>query len=406
MAYIPYITAWGRVIRQDEEPTDKYSVTWGQVKTYYEAGAAGTIRELIASIEGASSTGAADINVTRALSASIAGASSAQAAGMSVTRALGASIAGTSGTATIDLNVTRALSASIAGASETVAAAMEVVRALSAAVSGESDTSEITLSVAGIIELVADIAASSSAAVVDLAVTRLLQASPGWHLWDNARHIDRTGEWTVDASNSLTFSAEDECYRFEEPAKEDTYLTASLTEGRRYTMSMSVKSGTGSTNVILIARAAAGSPSFSSDVLSTTADWTTHSFSFTSTVTDAAATFGFYTDMFSGDICVRDFCVVEDISQAAAIDLNVTRALTAAIGAGADASALDMLVTRLLAAAIAGASQTSTITLVTGGLGALVDLTIESLTAPRTLSSVTTRRSLTSLTADRTVESV
>ncbi|MBW2106773.1 MAG: hypothetical protein JRI26_12320, partial [Deltaproteobacteria bacterium] len=36
MAYIPYITAWGRVIRQDEEPTDKYSVTWGQVKTYYE----------------------------------------------------------------------------------------------------------------------------------------------------------------------------------------------------------------------------------------------------------------------------------------------------------------------------------------------------------------------------------
>jgi len=42
MAYIPYITAWGRVVRQDEEPADKYSVTWGQVKTYYEVGAGGT----------------------------------------------------------------------------------------------------------------------------------------------------------------------------------------------------------------------------------------------------------------------------------------------------------------------------------------------------------------------------
>ncbi|MHA1974602.1 MAG: hypothetical protein ACTSW1_16500 [Candidatus Hodarchaeales archaeon] len=35
MAYIDYALAWGKVIRQDEEPPDGYSLVWGEVKTYY-----------------------------------------------------------------------------------------------------------------------------------------------------------------------------------------------------------------------------------------------------------------------------------------------------------------------------------------------------------------------------------
>ncbi|RLI51547.1 MAG: hypothetical protein DRP09_19140, partial [Candidatus Thorarchaeota archaeon] len=41
MAYIDYTLAWGKLIRQDEEPSDGYSLVWGEVKTYYTVAPAG-----------------------------------------------------------------------------------------------------------------------------------------------------------------------------------------------------------------------------------------------------------------------------------------------------------------------------------------------------------------------------
>jgi len=63
MAYIDYTLAWGRLIRQDEEPSDGYSLVWGEVKTYYIVTAGQVYDEICGDVFNAELTSGSQIEI-------------------------------------------------------------------------------------------------------------------------------------------------------------------------------------------------------------------------------------------------------------------------------------------------------------------------------------------------------
>jgi len=123
--------------------------------------AAMTARSLLAVPAGQSNTPSIDATVARAILASIQAASLTPDAAVDLTRSILADIPAGSSTPAIDRTLARELTAAIPAASLTPAISVIVIRSVLADIAGQSSTSEITATIQGVINLIADIAASS-----------------------------------------------------------------------------------------------------------------------------------------------------------------------------------------------------------------------------------------------------
>ncbi len=95
---------------------------------------------------------------------------------------------------------------------------------------------------------------------------------------------------------------------------------------------------------------------------------------------------------------------IQPATDTATVALGILREISAAIASGSSTSDAVLSVMRGLSATIAPETATSAITLITAGLGVIIDAVIESLTAKRTITSLTTDRDVESLTPERTIE--
>ncbi len=136
-----------------------------------------TLRAILSAIAGSSLTPDISASISRAILANLQTASLTPEVAATLSRALAAAIAGASSTPGIEATTVRAILAQIPGESLTPDLSMTIIRALASSIAGESFTPDITATIQGIISLLANIAGTSVTPGISATTSRALLAN-------------------------------------------------------------------------------------------------------------------------------------------------------------------------------------------------------------------------------------
>ena len=348
------------------DSTDGHDTWIDELRIYEGARAAGQIYELSASISGATGVATPDLDILRALSGAIgAGSATPDTITLKLLKELSANIqAGTATPDDIALLIIKALSASIqAGTATPDDVALLIIKVFSANVqAGTATPDNITLAL--LRTLTASIQGASDTSAATVAVLRAISAAITTQS-QTPDDVDLLIAGILEFSAAISAAS----------AAPDTVVLGVL---RELSASIaSVSTAPDDADLVILREISANIQAGSA------------------TPDDIAL------------LIIRMLSAsIQPSTDTATIALGILREISAAIASGSSTPEAMLSVMRGLSATIAPETVTSAITLITAGLGVIVDAVIESLTAKRTITSLAVDRDLGSLTPERTIEKI
>jgi hypothetical protein len=339
-----------------------------------------TTRAILANIAGASTTADIAASITRALLAGIAaGSTTADVSLPVIARALITTLSVLSGTPDIGATSVRAIIAAIAASSLTPDAQGGLIRSLVAAIPGSSLTPDISASI--LRSLIAAIPGSSLTPDVAITIARALIA--------NIAAGSFTPDITITLPGVISLIA----------AIAGTSTTADIAATNVRAMLASIAAGSVTPDISvttirsLLTNIAASS--ITPDITAT----------ISGLISLAAAIAGTsITPDIAASISRSLSAIIAGQSVTPDISVNISRALSASVFVQSLTPDIISTTARNLLASIQGTSITpDDLILILGGLGVIIDPTIESITPRRTFGSVTPVRTFTSTTPRRSI---